>query len=676
LYSLPSYNGFGQISQLTYGNGTITDYSYATGNTNKATTLMGSTVLAKEQGASVQTPILSRDYTYNKQGMVRKMIRNVAGSLLSQFGTATFTDTYAYDRFGRLDGHEQLDGSSSIYTLDMDYNKAGSITFKNSNGSSFMNATALTYGLEYNYDPSKDHQLDHIWDPASGTTTSFKYNTSGSITQIDDPAQAIPQDFFWNEQQQLTGVKNQQGVHHYIYDHQGERLMKSSLINTSVYLNDQVIDNVTNLDPYTVYVNPFYVVTGLLGGDLVSKHYYMNQQRVATDITINYDSNGTGGGQQEQALAKDAAAAAPELSPALANFNEVLAGLGQKPLDTASLKLPTIASYYPEAAITPATSSSAEGNPSAPRILFWYHPDYLGNVDLITERDGNTHEFFMYNPWGEEMHQWNANTYGFTSPYRFNSKELDPETGLAYYGARYYQNKIGVWLSVDPKAEAFPNVSSYSFNMNNPIMFIDPGGDSTFVVNLGNNKYKVVGVEVKSGNRGVYEVCINEDGNRELTGHVLGNSLTSHSFVDENENAVKDAIIDLNSNEASDIVNGIYRNTPSSLKYGANWQKYNYKGDRNSKEDKYRGAIMPSGEIASMRDVGNYVAGYTFGNNGWPLSIARIGFERLQATNNLTDLSNIFGNGSESRNSVLAQNRGWLDGYKTQLSRKTGRKYD
>ena len=100
------------------------------------------------------------------------------------------------------------------------------------------------------------------------------------------------------------------------------------------------------------------------------------------------------------------------------NFNEVLIGLGQKPLDTASLKLPTIASYYPEAAKTPATSSSAEGNPSAPRILFWYHPDYLGNVDLITERDGYTHEFFMYNPWGEEMHQWNANTYAFTSPYR------------------------------------------------------------------------------------------------------------------------------------------------------------------------------------------------------------------------------------------------------------------
>jgi YD repeat-containing protein len=76
--------------------------------------------------------------------------------------------------------------------------------------------------------------------------TYFTYNTTGSVTRINDPSQAIPQDFFWNEQQQLTGVKNQQGVHHYIYDHSGERIMKSSLINTTVYLNDQVIDNVTN----------------------------------------------------------------------------------------------------------------------------------------------------------------------------------------------------------------------------------------------------------------------------------------------------------------------------------------------------------------------------------------------------------------------------------------------
>jgi hypothetical protein len=75
--------------------------------------------------------------------------------------------------------------------LDLQYNQAGGITFKTSNGSGFMNATALTYDLDYHYDPSKGHQLDFIWDPISATTTDFTYNTSGSITQIDDPSQAI-----------------------------------------------------------------------------------------------------------------------------------------------------------------------------------------------------------------------------------------------------------------------------------------------------------------------------------------------------------------------------------------------------------------------------------------------------------------------------------------------------
>ena len=326
-----------------------------------------------------------------------------------------------------------------------------------------MNATALTYGLEYNYDPSKDHQLDHIWDPASGTNTTFTYNTSGSVTRINDPSQAIPQDFFWNEQQQLTGVKNQQGVHHYIYDHQGERLMKSSLINTSVYLNDQVIDDVSNLEPYTVYVNPYYVVTGLMGGDRVSKHYYMNQQRVATDITINYDPNGGGGGEY-----------AP--SKGLDDLKEVVQELSHEPLDTSVLTLPSLTDYYPETATAKSSSSQAEGAGSSGRILFWYHADYLGNVDLVTEIDGFAHEFFIYNPWGEEMHQWNANTYAFTSPYRFNSKELDPETGLAYYGARYYQSKRGVWLSVDPQAHDRIWLTPYQFVQNNPLLRIDPNG--------------------------------------------------------------------------------------------------------------------------------------------------------------------------------------------------------
>ena len=107
--------------------------------------------------------------------------------------------------FGRLEAHEQSKGATSIYSLDMQYNQAGGITFKNSNGSGFMNASALTYNLEYTYVGKKYHQLDQVWDPTNGILTKFKYNTTGSVTQIDDSSQLVVQDFFWNEQQQLGG---------------------------------------------------------------------------------------------------------------------------------------------------------------------------------------------------------------------------------------------------------------------------------------------------------------------------------------------------------------------------------------------------------------------------------------------------------------------------------------
>ncbi len=64
----------------------------------------------------------------------------------------------------------------------------------------------------------------------------------------------------------------------------------------------------------------------------------------------------------------------------------------------------------------------------------------------------------------------------YSSPYKFNGKELDAETGLYYYGARYYDPRISIWLSVDPLAEEFPSVNPYVYCLNNPINMIDPDG--------------------------------------------------------------------------------------------------------------------------------------------------------------------------------------------------------
>ncbi len=94
----------------------------------------------------------------------------------------------------------------------------------------------------------------------------------------------------------------------------------------------------------------------------------------------------------------------------------------------------------------------------------------------------------------------------YNSPYKFNGKELDEETGLYYYGARYYDPKVSIWLSVDPLAEKMPSWSPYSFCFNNPMRFVDPDGMEA----VENDDWK----KDKDGNY-VYDYKLNKD-NSEL----------------------------------------------------------------------------------------------------------------------------------------------------------------
>ena len=70
----------------------------------------------------------------------------------------------------------------------------------------------------------------------------------------------------------------------------------------------------------------------------------------------------------------------------------------------------------------------------------------------------------------------------FADNYTFSAKERDPETGLSYFGSRYYSSDLSVWLSVDPMSAKYPSFSPYVYCANNPIFFKDPNGDSVAVL--------------------------------------------------------------------------------------------------------------------------------------------------------------------------------------------------
>ncbi|EMB39717.1 RHS repeat-associated core domain-containing protein [Treponema denticola ATCC 33520] len=132
---------------------------------------------------------------------------------------------------------------------------------------------------------------------------------------------------------------------------------------------------------------------------------------------------------------------------------------------------------------------------------YYYHSDHLGSAQFITDWKGRQYEHIEYTPYGELWIEEVA--AGLDKlPFRFTGKELDEETGLYYYGARYLDPKYSRWLSGDPalsdyipKApidddakkhnENLPgmggvfnvvNLHVYHYAGNNPVKYTDPDG--------------------------------------------------------------------------------------------------------------------------------------------------------------------------------------------------------
>ncbi|MCE1188209.1 MAG: M91 family zinc metallopeptidase [Ignavibacteria bacterium] len=86
----------------------------------------------------------------------------------------------------------------------------------------------------------------------------------------------------------------------------------------------------------------------------------------------------------------------------------------------------------------------------------------------------------------EELHPFGKRraafeTGGQQQRFGFTGKERDAETGLHYFGARYYDSELGRWLSLDPMADKYPGFSPYNYCVNNPLRVVDPHGDTLWV---------------------------------------------------------------------------------------------------------------------------------------------------------------------------------------------------
>jgi RHS repeat-associated protein len=130
-------------------------------------------------------------------------------------------------------------------------------------------------------------------------------------------------------------------------------------------------------------------------------------------------------------------------------------------------------------------------------------------------------------------------TISWNAPYTFSAKEKDVETGYGYFGARYYDSGLSIWLSVDPMSDKYPSMSPYVYCANNPVMLVDPDGrdwyeaeDGSKTWKEGNDatieqngvKYKNIGTSTTiSYMDGKYDIKFEQNSPIELTEHVLKN---------------------------------------------------------------------------------------------------------------------------------------------------------
>ena len=109
----------------------------------------------------------------------------------------------------------------------------------------------------------------------------------------------------------------------------------------------------------------------------------------------------------------------------------------------------------------------------------YFHVDGLGSVVGLTDTTGTVVEKYRYDVYGQVQITTASDTVlpqsAVGNRFLFTGRELDTETGLYYYRARYYDAKLGRFLSRDPVGYT-AGLNLYAYVDNNPLSFVDPLG--------------------------------------------------------------------------------------------------------------------------------------------------------------------------------------------------------
>lgn len=338
-------------------------------------------------------------------------------------------------------------------------------------------------------------------------TYTYQYDANGNIV-LDSIGRVMKdghleeniskRQLLWDDENRLLAINDNGYVSSYLYNANGDRTVKLSGNNEAVYVNTIPSANETQTDRFTIYPSPYMVFAN---GGRYTKHIYIGSERIVSKVAIDngYDPRTT----QTAAYGNNIyVASLNNKSTALNDSIEAIYTKFQLPFN--GLNNDDIIQGFQPSMMSLASTASSTDNYE--EYSYYIHSDHLGSTSYVTDANGEVSQHVEYVPFGEVFIEELSSSAKLNTPYLFNGKELDEETGLYYYGARYYDPKTSLWLSTDPLELKYPNISTYTYCANNPIIAIDPNGkdweissyrdnDGTLNINM-----KVTGVLYNASN--------------------------------------------------------------------------------------------------------------------------------------------------------------------------------
>jgi len=514
-----AYDSYGRPQFVTDAMGGVTAYDYdLAGNPSELTDASSNiTRFGYDAWHRLQTVTYpnsrTESYTYD-----------AAGRLATRTDRRGVVTTHTYDELGRLSGKTYSDATPPV---SFTYDDAGRVL----TGSNAVDTITRTYDLI--------GQLRSENSSANDSTISYLYDTSGNRTQLTLTG-GTPQDYNYDDASRLTRITRGNATFVLAYDAAGRQtslaypnsrtaayaydkashLLSLKLLNGNKALDQWIYtydlagnpltkqgSSITETYTYDVKNQLTQVKRGTSATESFTYDPVGNRLSALNDPSWTYDEQNqllsragstymydAAGNLQTKAEGSDNWAYEWDAENRLTRVTKNSAETARFAYDAFGRRIrkssaTTKAFLYDGADVIREVDSAATttyvrslgiDDPLAVDTgsgLTFLHKDALGSITTTSSSAGTVSAARQYDSYG------NLQLGSTSSGIAFTGREWDAEIGLYYYRARYYDPKVGRFLSEDPLRFDGGDVNLYAYVRNNPVLFTDPTGEIIQVCN-------------------------------------------------------------------------------------------------------------------------------------------------------------------------------------------------